>query len=394
MALYAFDGTWNSAKTDDENAPTNTNVFRFYDAYNRHSTSDDFYVQGVGTRWDTLGRIVGGVFGMGELPRIDEAYDHLCRAWADGDRVIDIVGFSRGAATTLDFCYHIQKHGICLPHSHTVVEPNPVIRFLGVWDVVAAFGVANLGNTAANIGHHLAIPKSNLQYCFHALALDERRPSFLPTRLHGAREVWFRGVHSDVGGGNGNRGLNDIALKWMLCKAKAAGLPILDADIAALRPVPGTTPHTDKPPLKVRPIEPVDRRHYTVTPMGDWQTVPDTCSVETEADEATAVQLGGPVDVLPLDTQRRVEMLWKTAQAAAEDGEVTIGEATDPLVALFQSRAVLITNDDELRKAGRSVIQLIAAMIKIAHRHGFQELHEVELNEALFNLHPLFPFTE
>ena len=87
-----------------------------------------------------------------------------------------------------------------------MVEPNPKIRFLGVWDVVAAFGLANLGNTALNIGHHLSVPKSNLQYCFHALALDERRPSFSPTRLHGALEVWFRGVHSDVGGGNDNTG--------------------------------------------------------------------------------------------------------------------------------------------------------------------------------------------
>ena len=70
------------------------------------------------------------------------------------------------------------------------------------------------------------------------MALDERRPSFLPTRLPGAHEVWFRGVHSDVGGGNTNRGLNDIALKWMLSKAKGASLPIADEDILALQPDP------------------------------------------------------------------------------------------------------------------------------------------------------------
>lgn len=394
MALYAFDGTWNSAKTDDESGPNNTNVYRFYQAYHRHSNTNDFYVPGVGTRWDKIGRIVGGLFGVGELPRIDEAYEHLCTAWAANDHIIDIVGFSRGAATTLDFCYEVQKRGIRLPNSHTIVEPHPQIRFLGVWDIVAAFGIANLGNTAANLGHHLSLPKSNLKHCFHALALDERRPSFLPTRLHGADEVWFRGVHSDVGGGNGNRGLNDIALKWMMSKAKAAHLPIVDADIAALSPLPGTEPHTDKPPLKVRAIAPVDRRHYTVTPMGDWTTPPDTCPVETLADEQVATEVGAPVEVLPLDVRRHVLQMWATAEAAAKDGEVSIGEATDPLIALFQTRAVLVTTDDDLRKAGRSVVQLIAAMIKIAHRHGFNELHEVELNEALFNLHPLFPFTE
>ena len=45
-------------------------------------------------------------------------------------------------------------------------------------------------------------------------------------------EVWFRGVHSDVGGGNGNRGLNWIALNWMYSAAKRCGLPMNDEAIA------------------------------------------------------------------------------------------------------------------------------------------------------------------
>ena len=57
--------------------------------------------------------------------------------------------------------------------------------------------------------------------------------------------MWFRGVHSDVGGGNGNRGLNDITLKWMMSKARAAGLPISDTDIDALEPDPHALPNLD-----------------------------------------------------------------------------------------------------------------------------------------------------
>src|SRR3981081_791185 len=147
MALYAFDGTWNSAKESEDQQLTNTNVFRFYQAYHKHSNAADLYVAGVGTRFDLIGKIVGGVFGLGELPRINAAYDHLCAAWAAGDHIIDIVGFSRGAATTLDFCQRIQSDGIRKPNSNEVVEPNPQIRFLGVWDVVAAFGLALLGGT-------------------------------------------------------------------------------------------------------------------------------------------------------------------------------------------------------------------------------------------------------
>ena len=52
----------------------------------------------------------------------------------DFDRTIDIIGFSRGAATTLDFCHKIQEQGIRAPGSQTAIERNPKIRFLGVWD--------------------------------------------------------------------------------------------------------------------------------------------------------------------------------------------------------------------------------------------------------------------
>lgn len=396
MALYAFDGTWNAAKTGDDKARANTNVFRFFQAYRKTSHTNDFYVPGVGTRLKALGKIVGGVFGMGELPRINEAYDHLCRAWADNDRTIDVIGFSRGAATTLDFCHRIQERGIRRPNSDDVVEPRPTIRFLGVWDVVAAFGLANLGDEALNIGHHLSIPRSNLRYCCHALALDERRPSFLPTRLHGADEVWFRGVHSDIGGGNENRGLNDITLKWMMRKARAAGLPIEDADIADLHPTPGTAPQPDHTlPLKIRAISAVDRRHYTVSPMGDWTTPPSTCPVETEADERRATEVGAQsIEVLPREARLRFDALWETAEAAVNSREFSIGEATDALGSLFQGRVVLITNDDELKRAGEAVVRLLNVMMDEAHRRGFHILHEVDLNEALFNLRPLFPFTD
>ena len=158
--------------------------------------------------------------------------------------------------------------------------------------------------------------------------------------------------------------------------------------------MPGTPPATDKPPLEVRAIAPIDRCHYTVSPMEDFVTPPRTCPVETPGDEQVAAELGAQLATLSPEARRRVAALWATAEAAAATREFSIGGATDALVGLFQARVVLITGDDDLKKAGESVVQLIAAMMNIAHRHGFRELHDVELNEALFNLHPLFPFTE
>ena len=152
MALFAFDGTWNEGKTGDDDQYRNTNVFRFFQAYQRNSGTHDFYLAGVGTRFDLLGRALGGIFGLGELSRLDEAYDHLCKTWADGDHTIDVIGFSRGAATTLDFCHRIQDDGIKQPGTDDVVERQPHIRFLGVWDVVAAFGLANSGTQFSTSG--------------------------------------------------------------------------------------------------------------------------------------------------------------------------------------------------------------------------------------------------
>jgi hypothetical protein len=400
MALYAFDGTWNSAKDNEDAQYHNTNVVRFYDAYRRHSNTkdQDFYVAGVGTRAGGIGAALGGAFGLGELPRLNEAYDRLCTNWAAGDHLIDIVGFSRGAATTLDFCNIIQSRGIRRPASEDVVEPNPEIRFLGVWDVVGAFGLAFLGNVALDLFHHLELPKSRLRYCFHALALDERRPSFLPTRLPGAYEVWFRGVHSDIGGGNGNLGLNDITLKWMLSKAKAAGLPIADEDIAALKPPdPAVAPQPALTlPFNLRVVSAVDRRHHTANPDAPWMSAPDTCPIETIADEQTAAELGAKgIETMPIEQRRRVLALWETAQAVAKEQDVSINELHDALLTLFQGRVGLITNDAQLAQGQQAAARLLATAIQGASARGYHNnVPEFFLTEALFKMPRVFPLTD
>jgi hypothetical protein len=277
-----------------------------------------------------------------------------------------------------------------------VVEPSPRVRFLGVWDVVAAFGLANLGDDLLNIGHHLSLPMSNLQYCFHAMALDERRPSFLPTRLPGAVEVWFRGVHSDVGGGNGNSGLNDIALKWMMKKAKGAGLPIADEDISSLKPNPAAAAMQDhKLPLKVRLISAIDRRHYTVSPGDGYINPPSTCAEETEADEQVATEIGAKgLEVLPAAARARVDALWDTAAAAAKARDFALDPVRDALLTLLQARIPLVTNDDQLATARQAVHRLVQTMIDGAHQRGFFVLSVFFFNEALLKVGRLFPLTD
>jgi len=398
QALYAFDGTWNKRKDGEDKESGNTNVVRFHDAYEKNAGKPQFYVSGVGTRLKAIGAFLGGTFGLGELPRIEEGYKHLCRAWIenDGKIDIDIIGFSRGAATALDFTNHVLEHGIRHPDTGERLADAPQIRFLGLWDVVAAFGLANLGNQVLNFGHHLTLPNKNLKYCFHAMALDERRLSFLPTRLPGACEVWFRGVHSDIGGGNGRRPLNDFTLRWMMRKAMAAGLPIVQADIDALHPSMIGPDPDHKLPLPVRVIAGVDRQHYSVTPLQGWVTPPATCPVETETDEEAAGALGADgIEVLPGPVRNRIAAMWEAAQDRAQrlGCEIKDEDTTEWIMTLIQGRVGLVQTPDDLQRARASMETLVTAAANAQPQPAIR-LDPFFLNQTLFNRPHLFPLTD
>lgn len=248
MALYAFDGTWNKPDTKEDDFDKNTNVYNFLKFY----APDDLetlskleeYKEGVGTRLGAGGRIVGGFFGAGGRDRVREMVQSFAENWAHNgpeDRTVDVIGFSRGAALALHFCNKLAK-GVEVPGEPEKVKPK--IRFLGLWDVVPSFGLPGIllrGANDINIGWDLDVPGC-VEHCFHAMALDERRGAFNVHRLDPEnddapriQELWFRGVHSDVGGGNGNVLLGNISLTWMLQQAQAIGLPIATDKIAELK---------------------------------------------------------------------------------------------------------------------------------------------------------------
>jgi uncharacterized protein (DUF2235 family) len=255
MALYAFDGTWNSEK-DAGRYDMNTNVVRFKDLY----TGTKFFYKGVGTRHGTLGKIAGGAFGVGGHDRIEDAKRDMAKQFVNGDRAIDIIGFSRGAALAVHFANVVGDDGVKV---NGVVE-KPLIRFLGVWDVVAAFGVPiNLPGfnfNRMNLGYKLGLAKA-VQSCYHA----------------------------DVGGGNNNHALNDITLRWMLRKAMATGLPMAPDCVTtgcARADITGKIGENFDP-IHNRAREPKegDRYHYTVAGRPKHVNPPDPCTRETEVNE-------------------------------------------------------------------------------------------------------------
>ncbi len=227
MALYVFDGTGNEDEDFD------TNALEFFRAFKDPLKNDDpakplgsLYMKGIGTRAKTpAGDLLAEQWGFGGHRRVREALNRMEANQAAGDKEIHTVGFSRGAALSLSFANEI-----------AFKYPTLRVGFVGVFDVVGQFG---LPGRTINAGHDLRRPPNAGRIC-HAMALDESRLFFPLTRIGGEGvadpplvEVWFRGVHSDVGGGNNNRSLNWVALNWMYQEAIRFGLPIDPAAVAA-----------------------------------------------------------------------------------------------------------------------------------------------------------------
>jgi uncharacterized protein (DUF2236 family) len=143
----------------------------------------------------------------------------------------------------------------------------------------------------------------------------------------------------------------------------------------------------------VRLISAVDRVHNTVSPLDGWTTPPTTCLVETPADEQTAREIGA-LEVLTPEMRRSIAALWESAVQTVAQLKFPIDGARDALLTLFQGRCPLITNDTELAAARHSAVQLVAEMVRGAQAKHFHVLNEFFLNEALFHLRPLFPFTD
>ena len=112
---------------------------------------------------------------------------------------------------------------------------EPRIKFIGVWDTVGSLGIPLIPLrfwTKQRFEFHDVQLSSRVDFAFQALAVDELRKPFAPT-LWQAQEsakgqlleqVWFPGVHSNVGGGYADHGLSDLALQWLADKAEACGL--------------------------------------------------------------------------------------------------------------------------------------------------------------------------
>jgi len=270
------DGTWNSPDDEDRGKVKPTNITKISRAILPIDSNDCsqivFYDEGVGT---SLGeRTLGGITGYGLSKNILESYRFLSHNYHDGDQIY-IFGFSRGGYTSRSLVGLISKVGLVekddifflpdlydlykdgasdeevekLYQKHNIQRYKPRIKMIGVFDTVGALGIPFGGINKILSGldliefqFHDVTLSPIVDAAFHALAVDEKRVPFAPTlweKTLGSDTVmeqrWFAGVHSNIGGGYNPDDLANIALQYIVSKAKEHGLEFDDRYLSFYR---------------------------------------------------------------------------------------------------------------------------------------------------------------
>jgi uncharacterized protein (DUF2235 family) len=285
--VLCCDGTWNRADQEVAGKPCPTNVIKIaYRLCKRDTNGVEqivYYDQGVGTG-DFEDKLLGGGTGAGLEQNIHDAYIFLLANYERGDEIY-ILGFSRGAFTARSIGGMIHKCGIIrrefveqyLPAEKLYHDANAKaedatcqkfrsdfsvdagedtpVKMVAVWDTVGALGIPLRGLRAHNREEFQFMDTElnpAVKFAFHALAIDEHRGPFEPTLWKASpvanqvvEQVWFPGVHSDIGGGYKEADLSDGALTWMIDRATKAGLAF-DTGVMGrhpLNPKPAGTMH-------------------------------------------------------------------------------------------------------------------------------------------------------
>lgn len=261
--VICADGTWNRPEEDiEKDFPTNVlQLARSIKPSANKVKQHVFYDWGLGSYHDSMG---AGAAGRGIHKNILDGYRYIVQNYARNDKIY-LFGFSRGAYTVRALCGLINNCGILkrtdakLISAAWKIYKNPrkknypggeaaqlfrkkhshlskKVHFVGVWDTVGALGIpfSLMGLFESHDEFYDTKMGSNVTIARHALALDEKREDFEPTIWTprsgvDLKQVWFAGVHSDIGGSyppdkeTGIRA-SDTPLKWMIDEATIAGL--------------------------------------------------------------------------------------------------------------------------------------------------------------------------
>lgn len=287
------DGTWK--KADDRNISNVVKLMRSVLASDPNGVVQVvFYDPGVGTE-SPMRRFLGGAFGVGLSTNVRDGYRFIANNYEDGDEIY-LFGFSRGAFTARSIAGLIGKCGLLRNTEMSVLNraydlyrqenpsradlaelrqhgfSDPKIHFVGVWDTVGSLGIPVSGLNFLFQSRHKFLDTKlgpHIVNACHAVAIDERRGPFQATlwdsrdeaKAASVEQVWFCGVHSNVGGGYETDGLANCARHWMAAKAMKFNLALDTGFLARYLPDPAAPLHNSRKgmylavPPKIRDVD-------------------------------------------------------------------------------------------------------------------------------------------
>jgi len=338
--IVCCDGTWNEETSDED-----TNVEVVSKALVTNDRQLVKYLRGVGATGHRAEDLFQGGTGTGISDQIMDGYSWLADNYQEGDRIF-LFGFSRGAYAARSIAGWISNCGLLLganvdaiadhygvyktraekrSPSKSAQVATPLIHFLGAWDTVGALGIPVFGmqfNVRClwdNSFHDLSL-SDNIEHAYHAVACDDIRSSFLPTLFvkpttwkgKEFEQVWFRGVHSDVGGGynDGKRTLANVALHWMVTKAKSAGASFDEARL-------------DGYACKLEAAEPHDSYEGAMVAAVSWPRWAPvaTSPTDPEYDPSVGYLHSSVVDISALPAEKANNTLWRRMASYSKVGD-------------------------------------------------------------------------
>lgn len=260
LAAYFFDGTDNHQNTTNRDGSENfkTNVRMLFEAY-RDGNRNRFYVPGIGSGYNADGSLTAGwlpnnwewyqsATGTSMTARADYMMERLEEQLKAGDNVVDVMGFSRGAATATLFLNKIQEKKDAGDPLYANINVRNVVLFdqvpsdmslshqvtgrtLDTVGYIATDGLWVPDTYARNANDSEFLLPSGMKFHhppLHLVALDEQRKEFAVSDLEGATQIGLRGVHSNVGGGYGGSIFETIAREVAIEYTERHGSRVFD----------------------------------------------------------------------------------------------------------------------------------------------------------------------
>ncbi len=253
--IVPCDGTWHGLHTNTNVRRLATMITNIQNAQNVLPPNGIFQGVGIG---NGANAVIDGAIARDLDNRVKEAYRFVVTSYdparAASDHNVWLFGFSRGAYIVRSVAGMIRNCGVVTRHDVVDIayniyrnkerENHPdgqeavnfrqnfshngsdrCVFFIGLWDTVGAHGLPSysIAKGFEYLEFHDRFISAHINYAYQALAVHENLEFFEPCRIfrsthsiNPVEEIWFPGIHGEIGGSDQSSPISNETLNWMI----------------------------------------------------------------------------------------------------------------------------------------------------------------------------------